>query len=117
MQRILRWASLLSGSLLLLFVLFMLFGHIFGDANEPDSMSFRSTTEMVTFVLFPICMIVGLALAYKWELLGGGIAVGSLLLLFVLRPDLVVTPFVALLLPGLLYLAHAWMKRKQTGIR
>ena len=110
----LRWVSLLVGSLVLLFILWMLIGHLVGDANGPDGMPFKDTKEVITFVLFPVCNIIGLALAYKWPLLGGGIAVASNCLLFALRPDLLFSPFLAILVPGLLYVGHGWLTRKRT---
>lgn len=106
--RILLWTARITGSLLLAFLLFMLVGHLAGDAN-PEGMRFNSAREILAFAFFPCCTIIGLALAYKWELLGGAIAVGSMVALFLLRSDLLQGRFLAMVIPGLLYLVLGMM--------
>lgn len=116
LARVVRWVARITGSLLLLFLLWMLVGHLTGSANGPHGMTFRSTGEILAFVLFPICTMVGLAMAYRWELLGGATAVGSIALLCALRPDLIQSYFLALTLPGVLYLLH-WALQRRSGAR
>ena len=91
----------------------MLIGHFTGDANGPNGMRFSSNAERVAFFFFPVCTIVGLALAYKWAGAGGSVTVLSLVGLFSLRPDLLFTPFLALVVPGLLYVLCGMMGRKR----
>lgn len=110
--RLLRWAALTAGTLMLLFLLWMLIGHLTGDANGPNGMRFNSTKEVIAFAFFPCCTIVGLALAYWRPLMGGLIAAGSIIALLALRPDLLASPFVVVLVPGLLYVAHGWIARR-----
>ncbi|MBK8497512.1 MAG: hypothetical protein IPL52_01520 [Flavobacteriales bacterium] len=109
---LMKWAARISGTLLLTFLLFMLIGHLTGDANGAEGMRFSDNMEFIAFLFFPVCNIIGLALAYKWELFGGAIAVGSMLILFVIRTDLVQTRFLAMAVPGLLYVSHGWMAKK-----
>ncbi len=104
---LLRWTARITGTLLLLFLIYMFVGHLVGDANGPNGMEFRSSGEFFTFLLFPVCSIIGLALAYKYELLGGGLSVISLIVLVALRPDLMQMPFVSLITPGALYVLYA----------
>lgn len=104
---LLRWTARITGTLLLLFLIYMFVGHLVGDANGPNGMSFRGSGEFFTFLLFPVCSIIGLALAYKYELLGGGLSVLSLIVLVALRPDLMQMPFVSLITPGALYVLYA----------
>lgn len=113
-QRVLRWTALITGSVLLAFLVWMLIGHLTGNANGPNGMTFHSEKEVLAFVLFPLCTIIGLALAYKWELLGGLIAVGSIGMLLTLRSDLAQGYFLALSAPGLLYCFSGWMSRKRS---
>lgn len=110
--RLLLWAARITGTLLLGFLLFMLIGHLTGDANGPTGMRFSNNRELIAFLFFPVCTIIGLAFAYKWELLGGAIAIGSLLALFLLRPDLMQVRFLLMLLPGVLYLLHGKVSRR-----
>lgn len=97
---------------MLLFLLWMLIGHLTGDANGPNGMRFNGTKEVIAFTFFPCITIVGLALAYWRPLLGGGIAAGSIVALFTLRPDLLASPFIVTLVPGLLYVAHGGQSRR-----
>lgn len=114
-QRLVRWASLLAGTLMLLFLLWMLIGHLTGDANGPNGMRFNGTKEVIAFAFFPCCTIVGQALAYWRPLMGGVIAAGSIIALFVLRTDLLLSPFIVVLLPGLLYVVHGWQARQRNS--
>lgn len=116
--RLLLFAARIIGSLALAFLLFMLIGHLTGDANGPNGMVFNGMGEVVAFILFPVCTIIGLALAYKWELAGGLIAVGSILALVLLRTDLLRPTFLLMALPGLLYVAlGAWHRRGRNAAR
>ena len=108
--RTLVWIARITGTLLLAFLLFMLIGHLTGDANGPNGMTFASNTDLLGFLLFPIGSIIGLGLAYKWKILGGTIAIASMAALYVLRPDLLQSYFVALALPAALYVLSGWLQ-------
>lgn len=110
--RALTWTARITGTLLLAFLLFMLVGHLTGDANGPGGMTFTTTRDVLAFALFPVCMILGLALAYTWELLGGAVVLGSMSVLFLVRPDLFNFPLLALLVPGFLYFLSGWMRMR-----
>lgn len=112
LERMLFWLARVTGTMLLGFMLFMIIGHLTGDANGPDAWQFKSTADTLAFVLFPVCTSIGLALAYKWELPGGTLAVLSLVGLLVLRPDLLRPQFLWLAVPGLLYVVHALVARR-----
>ena len=74
-QRILTlllWTARILGSLILAFVLFFLVAHLFGD--EESNAGFSSTRDIISFAFFPIATVLGLALAWKWEGVGGGIS-------------------------------------------
>ena len=49
---------------------------------------FKSVKDGIAFTFFPIGTIIGLGLAWKWELLGGLVAVISMVGLVIVRPDL-----------------------------
>lgn len=114
-HKIILLTARITGTLLLAFLLFMLIGHLVGDANGLEGMRFNGGKEIMSFILFPVCSIIGLALAYKREWLGGLIAVSSMALLFVMRPDLLTSSFVLMMLPGALYVIHGLMARKASA--
>lgn len=101
----LLWAARVLGGVMLLFLLYMLFGHWFG-AEELDT-PFRDTADRLAYLFFPWGVALGLALAY-WRPLAGGLFVllcmGGL---FLLRPDLVDSVVLAFALPGLLHVLAA----------
>ena len=110
LARTFLWTARITGTLLLAFLLFMLIGHLTGNANGPNGMTFSSTSDIVGCVLFPVGSIIGLALAYKWKLLDGTIAVVSMAALFALRPDLFGFYFIVLSLPAVLYMLSGWLQ-------
>lgn len=111
-QRSVFWLARVTGTMLLGFMLFMLYGHLTGSANGPNAWEFNSKADLIAFLLFPVCTSIGLALAYKWELLGGALTVLSLAGLLALRPDLLRPQFLWLAVPGLLYVVHALFARR-----
>ncbi|MBL7950809.1 MAG: hypothetical protein JNM62_03755 [Flavobacteriales bacterium] len=113
--RILFWAARITGTVWLLFLLFMLVGHLTGDANGPHGMRFNGTREVVGFVLFPVCSIAGLALAYARPGLGAALVVGSLVAIVAIQPHLLQPTFLLMLLPGVLYALYAWSTRRATA--
>ena len=111
LESVVHWIARIWGTLILAFVLvFMIPGFFGADAGE----GLRDTREVVTFILFPVCTVVGLGLAYRWAGLGGLVATAGTIGLFVLRPDLIASPWftVAIAPPGILYLAFWALTRK-----
>lgn len=107
----LKWTARITGSAIFAFLLFFLLAHAFGDAEQGEG--FRNTAEFITFLFFPVGVVIGLLLALKWELLGGIITVVSLLALFIMRVDLVSNVLIMLpIFPGLFYIIYGLMNRK-----
>jgi arginine exporter protein ArgO len=111
LARILRWAALITSTLVLTFLVFMLVGHLTGKANGPNGMRFANGADATAFVFFPVLTIAGLLLAYKWELAGAVVVLVSLAGLFTLRPDLLRTPFWFWATPAICHLGHWWSQR------
>lgn len=107
--KMLRLVARIVGSLALAFLLFMLIGHVVGDANGPNGMRFGSAADLYGFLLFPVCTILGLGAAYKWPLIGGTLAMASIVLLASLRPSLIRFTFLVWVLPGALYVVSEWL--------
>jgi len=112
MLRALRILALVSGTLVLAFVLIIAGADVVGALQEGRDLGFTNTAEQYQFLMFPIGLLVGLALAYKWELLGGAVAVLTMTALCVMRPDLLRSGFYVWASPGLLYVVHALLKRR-----
>lgn len=106
---IIQWIARISGSLIWLFLLFMLGGHLFGTEGFG---SFRSTGEVLTFLFFPVTVMLGLIIAWKWDGPGGLIATIGMMGLFALRPELLSEiHMIGMAIPGLLFLLYWFLKR------
>ena len=108
---IIRLIARIWGSLILLFLLFFVGAHVIGPLFGPEGSGdggFNSTDEMLTFYFFfPVGTMIGLAIAWKWEGLGGLITVGAIIGLFIMRPDLILHPFfIGMGIIGLLFIVY-----------
>lgn len=108
--KIILWSARVLATLALAVLLFMLFGDLFSMDALAKSMT--SLPEILTFVCFPISIIIGLLLAYKWKGLGGSISVIGMIGLHILRNDLITSVAInAFAIPGLLYVIYSvWSK-------
>src|SRR5262245_49196498 len=115
MPDIIRWTarvlSVFSTSVLLLF----LFG-------EPFHVGKVTATQWVGFVLFPVGVVVGFAVAWWREGLGASITIGSLLMFFVVFAVLMNESlskggwFLVFAFPAFLFLLSASLHRSQRVI-
>ncbi len=98
------------------FLIFMLVGHLVGEIHGSEdgvSQAFQNGREIVMFICFPVSTIVGLALAWRWEGVGGVMTLLGMLGLFIIRPDLVFqTLFLILPAPAVLFLVYVIMARR-----
>lgn len=109
-QESVRWTarvlSVFSTAVLLLF----LFG-------EPFPVENITATQWVAFLLFPIGVVIGFAVAWWREGLGGSITVGSLLAFYLVFTTLMREPltkggwFLVFALPAFLFLLSALLRR------
>jgi hypothetical protein len=67
---VIRWIARIWGTLIWAFVTFFLLAHIFGDADAAPGW-WRDPRELITFLVFPVGTVIGLAMAWKWEGVGG----------------------------------------------
>ncbi|MDX1702481.1 MAG: hypothetical protein R3250_17765 [Melioribacteraceae bacterium] len=108
------WIARIWGGLSLAFLVFMvganLIEAIFGSS---EGGGFNSTAEYLSFLCFPIGIMVGLALALKWEGLGGIITVLAMVGFHIIHPDLIGDLMMdGLMAPGVLFLIYWFLKRK-----
>ncbi|MEJ2585056.1 MAG: hypothetical protein P8Z38_08430 [Robiginitalea sp.] len=103
---ILRRIARIWGTISLLFLLFMLGTHILGSfSGSPEADGFGSTADFISFLFFPVSTIIGLALSWKWEGLGGAVTVVGMIAFHIIRPDLILDPMIdGLAAPGVLFL-------------
>jgi len=82
--KIFRWAVRGLSGLLILFALFMFIGETF---FPPESLNSEPLSEnsIVQLALFGIVLL-GLGLAWKWELRGGLVALGAFIALVIVNP-------------------------------
>jgi len=117
---IIRLIARIWSALFLFFLVFMVGGHLIGALFDPEGLGgdgFKSVSEMLQFFFcFPVGTMIGLALAWKWEGLGGLITAGGIFCLFVMRPDLISNPYmVGMGICGLLFLTY-WVLIKGTQL-
>ncbi len=106
-----RWTARIIGSLFLIFVLFFLLAYVFGENESGEG--FRNLREIITFIFFPIGTTIGLALALKWDGLGGLLTTGSMVGLYTLRPQLATNFYMIVpTLVGILFILH-WLLTKR----
>lgn len=99
------WAARILGVAGILFLSFMILGHVFGD--EPQNLNGMSDIAALTF--FPGGLLLGLIVALRSEKTGGAIAVGSMCVFFLLRPDTLANAWIlGLFAPALLFFAYGW---------
>lgn len=123
------WTARIWGSLILTFVLIFLVAHIIGSMTGKGETvgGFANVQEIIAFIGFPICTVIGLALAYKYEGLGGLIASLGLITMLVIMTVFMPIPEDATILdffkhfsififfifpPCLLYLTYWFLKNK-----
>ena len=109
---IIRWIARIWGTSILAFVLFFLFAYIF-ETEESGGIS--GIKESIVAIL-GIIAIIGLAIALKWEGLGGLVTITGLIGFFILRFDLISNPYIigGIAPPGILYLVYWYLTKGQT---
>jgi F0F1-type ATP synthase membrane subunit c/vacuolar-type H+-ATPase subunit K len=86
--------------------------------GEGLNLSHFSARELVLFLFFPFGVCLGMALAWRWEGLGGGITVGSFAAFYLVQRFTSSSfpkgfAFVALAAPGFLFLL-CWLWTRST---
>ncbi|MBE0639567.1 MAG: hypothetical protein IH598_13705 [Bacteroidales bacterium] len=112
---IIRWIARIWGSCSLAFMLFFLGAHLIGSITS-EGEEFNSQSEMVSFAFFPVSIIIGLIVAWKWEGVGGLITIAGIVGFHFLRPDLLFDPWISgLAAPGLFFILYWLISRGQTN--
>ncbi|MCG9972757.1 DUF7670 domain-containing protein [Christiangramia crocea] len=110
-NRSILWIARGWGGIILAFILFILIAHIFG--NDEGGSGFANTKEVITFILFPVSTITGLAIAYKWEGLGGLISSLAILTAMFINDGIDLKFLLTIFPPGFLYLVYWFLERRE----
>jgi hypothetical protein len=108
---VLLWTARILAATLVLFVGLFIIGYAInpqGDGSPPG---------LPEFALFPIGVMVGLALGWRWQLLGGIVTAACMVVFLVLMGEsLLETPiFAVFLVPAVLFIIYALVSRKHVG--
>ena len=111
---IIRWIARIWSILSLAFLL-LFFGASIFSSSGTDTFTFK---DVFQFVFFPIGLTIGLIIAWKWEGLGGIIAIGSIIAFHLQmlithgKPDFVLL-IELLVAPGILFILYWILSRKR----
>lgn len=102
--KVIFWAARILGG----FSIAILMYSMFGDINQ-----FNGTKDILSFICFPMLVILGLLLAYRSEGLGGLLSIIGMIGLHVLRNDLAgVVEINLFAIPGILYLIYSGFRQR-----
>ena len=103
---IIRWIARVCSIVLVLFLLLMVVGSFF----DPKSGNPATPRETLGLIFFPFGLCFGLLLAWKWELMGGIIAIVSMIAFSLTIPGSFGATVIAT--PGVLFLICWYLSRK-----
>jgi hypothetical protein len=113
--QIIRLIARIWGTISLVFLVYFFGAHLIDSLSgggDPLG-NFKSDSEMISFAFFPLSLIIGLAIAWKWEGLGGFITIGGIIGFQIMRPDLLFNLMIdGLAIPGLFYIVYWFLTRK-----
>jgi hypothetical protein len=112
--QIMRWITRIWAALVAAAVIFAFFANIFIEGGGSSSQF--STRDILMMVLFVLTWM-GLILGWKWEAIGGGLTVGSMLAFYIF--EVIFTGsfpkggfFIVIALPGVLFLYLGLMAKE-----
>jgi len=111
-----RWTARLWSIASIGFILLMFIGSGLAEGFNPAQFAFR---DLVGLFFFPLGVCLGMIVAWRWEGLGGGITIGSLLAFYaalrVMGGRFPRGPYFALVAaPGILFLVCWFLSRGQS---
>ena len=103
-----RWAARILSALILLVWGFFLIAHLVGDEGGASrSLNPGDYIGLTTMLAW----LVGLAVAWKWELAGGAIALVAVLICALVNWRVLIFPGTLIPITALLFLSSGWMRR------
>ena len=111
---IIRWIARILGSLLVVIGLIFFGSELVQDLTGEPVFSNDSTISIVALLILHGAYIIGYSIAWKWEGLGGAIAIGGVICSQLISPS-PLSMFSAQLLftiPGILFLIYWYLSRR-----
>jgi len=105
-----RWSARALSGLIVLFYGFFLVAHLFGEQGQP-SRALVSSDYIILATL--IASLVGLMLAWKWELIGAAVTLIAILICAAVNWKVLMFPGTLIPLTALLYLFSFWLRPVQ----
>jgi hypothetical protein len=102
----LRWGARLLSTGILLFWGWFLIAHLFGEEGPPSRPRVWQDSVGLTAL---VAALVGLALAWKWELLGGLMALVAYMILGVVNWRALGGPYILWPITAVMFLTSAWL--------
>jgi hypothetical protein len=109
---VIRWSARTIGTLVAVVFFAFLFGEGFGPPGAHTLNPFVLSIPDLAVLSLRLLACIGLCLAWRWEALGGGIALVGILAATILRPWVAVAA-IAMSVPGVLYLLSWLLRRPQ----
>lgn len=105
---LLRWSARLLSGMIVLFWGFFLLANLFGDAARSTRPLIWADYALLTGIIIAVA---GLALAWKWELLGSGLTLIAFGIVAAINWRVVIFPGALIPITALLFLASWWIHR------
>ena len=105
---IVRWIARTLSVLILLFWGYFIVAHLFGNAAQSSRLLTASDTVQFSMVLL---WLVGLAIAWRWELIGAIVTLAAVLVSALINPGAVAGPGMLPPINALLFLFCWWLSR------
>lgn len=106
---VIRWSARLLSALILAFWGFLLIGHLLGDAGRAS----RPLTPTDYVILSAMVLsLIGLVVAWKWELTGGLITLGAVSVNALINWRVLIFPGTLIPIAAALFLLSWWLTRR-----
>ncbi|HEX6284202.1 MAG TPA: hypothetical protein VFZ71_04980 [Pyrinomonadaceae bacterium] len=106
-----RWTARVLTILIVLFFGFFLIGHLLGDQGRPSRPLNWNDYVILTSLIISLA---GLLLAWKWERIGGAIALIAIVICAFANWQVLIFPGTLIPLTALLYTVSSFMRRPRT---
>jgi hypothetical protein len=103
-----RWGARILSVAILLFWGWFLIAHLFGEEGRPSRPPVWQDYVGLTAL---VVSLVGLAIAWKWELAGGALTLAAVAVGAFINWQVLVFPYALIWFAAVLFLACGWMSR------
>ena len=112
---VIRWIARILGSLLVVIGLIIFGSELIQDISNESSVLSDSTSSLISLLLLHGAYIIGYSIAWKWEGLGGAIAIVGIVTAQLISPS-PISMFLGQLLftiPGILFIIYWYLSKGQ----